>query len=638
MKFRPLFLLPLLSQQVFATPITWDQPNANNNWNTTDANWTGGATYVNGDDAIFNAATGETVTVVAGGVTPTSTTISGNGSWTFSGGSILGGTLAKSGTGSLRLLPTISNSFSGITLTGTGAGNGTYNSTVATTVGGGSLTFANGASLGSGTIDFSGVTAASTGLYATATTTVNNNIVLPTSFAFGIQHATGNTTTFSGVISGGAATNRVTLGAGTTSNPTSVTLLTNASNSFKGEIYLGRGVLAITSNGALGDAANVINMDHGSSNGQLRFDANNIDVTHKIQQRTTTSYNVNGFDATLSGEISLSGGTTVRGGTNTLGTSAGTLTITGSNLSTSAYTIAADTKFIAASVNALGGGVKTVSSGGTVAFKNVGTYTSAGQINLNGSGTQVASVGVGALQNIAGTNTFNGTINLASNSSIGVTAGSLTLGAGVTGGFALAKTGSGTLTLNGASNTYTGATTISAGTLLINGSLASTATTTVDALANIGGNATFNGAVTVNGNLSPGNSPGQMDFNGQNLTLGSASTITMELGGTTRGTGASNYDSLIDIGTLTLGGTWTVSSFNAFNPAVSNMFDLFDATTVDASGFNVGSDLLLPTLGGGLSWDTSGFTTNGQIVVVPEPSAVLLGSLGMLALLRRRRA
>ena len=272
-----------------------------------------------------------------------------------------------------------------------------------------------------------------------------NNIILPSSAAFGIQQATGNTTTFSGVISGGAATNRVTLGAGTTSNPTSVTLLTNASNSFKGEIYLGRGVLAITSNGALGDAANVINMDHGSSNGQLRFDANNIDVTHKIQQRTTTSYNVNGFDATLSGEISLSGGTTVRGGTNTLGTSAGTLTVTGSNLSTSAYTIAANTKFIAASVNGLGGGIKTVSAGGTVAFKNVGTYTSGGQINLNGSGTQVASVGVGALENIAGANVFNNVVNLQSNSTIGVTAGSLTLGAGVTGGFALAKTGSGTL-------------------------------------------------------------------------------------------------------------------------------------------------------------------------------------------------
>jgi autotransporter-associated beta strand protein len=632
MKFRPLFLLPLIVQQVFAAPITWDQPNANNNWNTTDANWTGGATFANGDDAIFNAATGETVTVVAGGVTPTSTTISGNGAWTFTGGSILGGTLAKSGTGALILSNTGGNSFSGITLTGSGAGTGLFGST------NGSLRFANGNVLGSGTIDFSAVSNVSTGFYATATTTVTNAVVLPTSFGWGITHLTGNTTTFSGVISGGAATNRVTLGAGTIANPTSVTLLTNASNSFKGEIYLGRGVLAITSNGALGDAANVINMDHGSSNGQLRFDANNIDVTHKIQQRATTSYNVNGFDATLSGEISLAGGTSVKGGTNTLGTSAGTLTVTGSNISTSAYTIAADTKFIAASVNGLGGGTKTVSAGGTVAFKNVGTYTSAGQINLNGSGTQVASVGVGALENIAGNNVFNNVVNLQSNSTIGVTAGSLTLGTGVTGGaVSLTKIGNGTLTLNGASNTYTGTTTVSAGTLLINGSLASTAATTVDTTATIGGNTTFNGAVTVNGNLSPGNSPGQMDFNGQNLTLGSASTTTMELGGTTRGTGASNYDSLIDIGTITLDGTWTVSLVNAFSPAVSNMFDLFDATTVDASGFNVGSDLVLPTLSGGLSWDTSGFTTSGQIVVVPEPSAVLLGSFGVLVLLRRRR-
>jgi hypothetical protein len=69
-KLRHLLFLPLLSQQVFAEPITWDQPNTNNNWNTTDANWTGGATYVNGDDAIFNAATGETVAVDAGGGRP----------------------------------------------------------------------------------------------------------------------------------------------------------------------------------------------------------------------------------------------------------------------------------------------------------------------------------------------------------------------------------------------------------------------------------------------------------------------------------------------------------------------------------------------------------------------------------------
>jgi hypothetical protein len=129
--------------------------------------------------------------------TPTSTTISGNGAWTFNGGSILGGTLAKSGTGALILSNTGGNSFSA-------------------------------------------VSNVSTGFFASATTTVANAVILPTSFGWGVTHLTGNNTTFSGVISGGAATNRVTLGAGTTSNPTSVTLLTNASNSFKGEIYLGR--------------------------------------------------------------------------------------------------------------------------------------------------------------------------------------------------------------------------------------------------------------------------------------------------------------------------------------------------------------------------------------------------------------
>ena len=46
---------------------------------------------------------------------------------------------------------------------------------------------------------------------------------------------------------------------------------------------------------------------------------------------------------------------------------------------------------------------------------------------------------------------------------------------------------------------------------------------------------------------------------------------------------------------------------------------------------------VLPSLGGGLSWDTGSLGTTGTLRVVPEPAtAVVLGSLGVL-LLRRRR-
>jgi hypothetical protein len=47
----------------------------------------------------------------------------------------------------------------------------------------------------------------------------------------------------------------------------------------------------------------------------------------------------------------------------------------------------------------------------------------------------------------------------------------------------------------------------------------------------------------------------------------------------------------------------------------------------------------MPSLGSGLSWSINTATT-GQVnlVVIPEPRAALLGGLGLLALLRRRRS
>lgn len=120
-----------LAASAHAVSVTWDTANANNNWNTTDLNWTGGVAFANGNDAVFDAATGETVLIDAGGVAPASTSVSSAGNWTFAIGSI-SGTLAKSGAGTLTL--SNSNSFSSSSLTG------------------GSLTIGNVGALGSGVL------------------------------------------------------------------------------------------------------------------------------------------------------------------------------------------------------------------------------------------------------------------------------------------------------------------------------------------------------------------------------------------------------------------------------------------------------------------------------------------------------
>jgi autotransporter-associated beta strand protein len=81
------------------------------------------------------------------------------------------------------------------------------------------------------------------------------------------------------------------------------------------------------------------------------------------------------------------------------------------------------------------------------------------------------------------------------------------------------KKGLGALTLNSPVNTLVGTVTVSAGSLIVNGNLGGAAadTVTVAAGATLGGSGKINRAVTVNGTLSPGNSPGTLST--QNLAL-----------------------------------------------------------------------------------------------------------------------
>jgi autotransporter-associated beta strand protein len=203
------------------------------------------------------------------------------------------------------------------------------------------------------------------------------------------------------------------------------------------------------------------------------------------------------------------------------------------------------------------------------------------------------------------------------------------------------KTNTSTWTLTG-TNTYTGLTTVSNGKLVVNGSISSSAIT-VQSGATLGGMGTV-GALTVEsgGTISPGNSPGILTVNGN---YNQAGTLSAELNGTAVGT---QYDQVNVTGTVTLSGLLALTVGGGYTPANGDMLFLVVKDGTDAINGNfVGLAQGAEFIQGEQKWSihynadstTSSFTGGNDVALmaIPEPRAALLGGLGMLALLRRRR-
>jgi autotransporter-associated beta strand protein len=257
------------------------------------------------------------------------------------------------------------------------------------------------------------------------------------------------------------------------------------------------------------------------------------------------------------------------------------------------------------------------------------------------------------------------TVNTAVDQSFGRTpvfTGSANYTGIITGNIELEKTGTASLTLSG-TNTYTGSTTITGGTLALtgSGSIAESAiinvhsgskfnVTGVTSSATIGASTaqTLKGLGTVeigakilnigaNGTLAPGASPGTLTFDaaaGGALNFASGSDIAFELG--TTGSGNSDIISFSSAGdwlqgtanatlalTLLSGFDYT-STYTVFENVTTTGFTLADVTGYDKVGYTH-------------SFAQSGNNYQLSFAPVPETSTTLLSLLGSLALLRRRR-
>lgn len=286
-------------------------------------------------------------------------------------------------------------------------------------------------------------------------------------------------------------------------------------------------------------------------------------------------------------------------------------------------------------VNGIMGNNFTVNTGGTLKFSayhahpnNVtlagGAITTSGSGKYNGDDFQLdgtLTVNGSAASTITLTNGFSTkiapTITVADVT--GDASADLTIsGAGSihnpdSGTTSFTKAGAGTLVLAN-SNTYTGATTVSAGTLRVNGAI-TTSAVTVQSSATLDGTGTLGGAVAVQSGatLAPGTDGiGTLTVNN---TLGLAGTTAMDV---SKSGATLTADLVTGVTTLTYGGTLVVTSVGPDALAAGNSFQLFSATTY-AGTF---STLTLPTLAGGLVWDTSRLAIDGTISVGSIPVAM----------------
>jgi hypothetical protein len=420
-----------------------------------------------------------------------------------------------------------------------------------------------------------------------------------------------------------------------------------------------------------GTASLSANLNVGTSNSSAtaRVDGGSLTIAGTANVGNTTNTRWSTLQVS-NGTLDVNGADGVQLSTNTGTANSSQLLLTGGTTTVQAikYGAAASVANSRGDVLVNSGSTLYIGSGG-VSVVSANAYTA----NFNANGGTIGakanwstSVGIA----LTGNSTFRAADAASSSFDI-------TLNGGLSGTGGLTKTGGGNLNLNTANN-YTGSTTITAGSLVLGASGSITSPTIVNngnfnvsavtggfTLASnqtLSGSGTVTGAMNVVGTLSPGNSPGTMSTG--NLAWSNGGDYNWQVLDAS-GAAGTGYDTVsvtgtLDLASLTTGGfslnLWSLLSTGPdVNGNATNFSDLLSyswvlaSTTGGVSGFDATDFVINTAANNGTSGFSNSFTGSFSVGVsgnnlmlnysaIPEPSAALLGGLGVFALLRRRRA
>jgi len=592
----------------------------------------------------------------------------------------LGG-ITKSGTGTLTLSG--SNTFSGPTTVS--AGQLLLSNTFAL----GQSTFAGGP----GTLSFGSLTAATFGgLSGNSNLALSNTSSAAVALTVG---ANGESTSYAGILSGGAGSSLTKTGSGT--------LTLTGANTYAGTTTINAGMLQIGSGSTTGSIASTSSIT-GSSGGTIVFNrSDNYGGNFATQITGGIGLTQAGSGTlTLSAANTYSGPTTVSAGVLRLGVNDALFNTTALAVSGGGFDLAGFNDTVASvaltSGSIFGGGTLTAASyglsGGRVSANlGAGTLTVTGNSNLDGtSAASVVNLNAGTLtlgtagrlsSSAAVTGSSGGALALGGNETIGSLAGGANIALGsntlslgglgtstsyagtMSGSGSLTKQGAGQLTLTG-NNTFTGLTTVEQGAIAVNGGLAGGLS--VLAGATLMGSGTIGGDATIAGIHAPGNSPGIETF-ASNLTYLTGASVIWDLQANTADAGLRGiaYDGINVGGNLTFSGSTTLNlNFGGFGSGSVNWEDSFwnesrewllysvSGTTTNFGNFVLTSAPASWIDSTGTSFASSSRSTDGsfsvvqqgsnvllQYVIVPEPAAVTLALIGIAAAayaVRRRRS